>query len=569
MARWKVELVLCLACFLNVCVYGQVQTQPWHFVAANLPMKLSAHNGKKPMVVAIVDDGVRSTHDSIQPFLWRNPREVPFNGIDDDGNGFLDDMAGWDVSDGDPNPIPPSPRLEEFYHGTHLAGIVTHMARRVLGEQAHKHIKILPVKAISDHAQRTYLKEGFLGIEYAASVGADIILCAWNVGQIKSEEAKILQQAAQNGCFVVAAAGNFPDNKEVFPAAHETVFAVAGLDQHHMKMPDSNYGMFVDLSAPGVDISSAGTISDTDIISKTGTSQAAAMVAATAALRKVLYPDSTRLELEMALKNGSQPLKEGNPLYHAKLGSGRLDVTATLASDVLSPKYSGRSKLHHPKGFLHYTSADDPAPVTWEILYDTPATGAWLSMAYMNVLPGDGQLQIFPTENGVPQADKRQSIRLADMHVPLWIEGASPIVMYYPDEGISSLEWVIGYQIQPVDVTSKYCEGVLHLSQPGLLEDGSGESPYSPLTSCKWHITAPKGKVVRFHFLQFDTEPEHDSLYFFNGRETQENILAHLSGRQIPSSFDSSGSEVLIWFLSDAQNQSAGWKLRYEFVTLP
>ena len=381
MARWKVELVLCLACFVNVCVYGQVQAQPWHFVAANLPMKLSVHNGKKPIVVAIVDDGVRSTHDSIQPFLWRNPREVPFNGIDDDGNGFVDDMAGWDVSDGDPNPVPPPSRLEEFYHGTHLAGIVTHMARRVLGEQAHKHIKILPVKAISDHAQRSYLKEGFLGIDYAVSVGADIILCAWNVGQIKAEEAKILQRAAQKGCFVVAAAGNFPENKEVFPAAHETVFAVAGLDHNNMKMPDSNYGTFVDLPAPGVDIYGAGTGSNTDFIFKTGTSQAAAMVAGTAALRKLLHPDDTRLELEMALKNGAQRLKGGNPLWSARLGSGRLDVASTLASDVVSPSHSGKVNLRHPKGFLHYASLEDPAPMTWEIKHESTATGTWLSMA--------------------------------------------------------------------------------------------------------------------------------------------------------------------------------------------
>ena len=522
-----------------------------------------------PIVVAIVDDGMRGTHERIQPFLWRNPGEVPFNGVDDDENGFVDDVAGWDVSDDDPNTTPPPTRLEEFYHGTHLAGVVAQMANRVLGEEAHNYIKILPVKSISDYSQRSYLKEGYKGIEYAVSVGADIILCAWNVGRIKADEARILQQAAQKGCFVVGAAGNYPDNKEVFPAAYETVFAVAGLDRINQKMPESNYGTFVDLSAPGVDILGAGTVSDQAVLFKTGTSQASAIVACAAALLKVLHPHYTRLEMEMALKNVSQPLAMDNPLWNARLGSGRLDVAATLASDALSPRHSGKENLERSQGFLHYRSIDDLTPVTWEIKHEATAKGTWLSMAFMNALPGDGLLQIFPTHNGVPQADKRQSIRLGDMHAPLWIEGASPVVMFYPDKEVSSLEWVMRYQMQPNDLTTRFCEGVLQLSQPGIIEDGSGDAPYSPHTNCKWHITAPEGKVVRFHFLKFDTEPNNDSLYFFNGRETQKNTLAIFSGQNVPSDFDSPGSDVIIWFLSDDHNQADGWKLEYEFVTHP
>lgn len=176
--RWKISLLICLITFVRLCVCGQPSTQPWHLSAVNLPAKMGIQKNGNPIVVAIVDDGMRGTHESIQPFLWRNPGEVPFNGVDDDENGFVDDVAGWDVSDDDPNTTPPPTRLEEFYHGTHLAGVVAQMANRVLAEEAHNYIKILPVKSISDYSQRSYLKEGYKGIEYAVSVGADIILCA-------------------------------------------------------------------------------------------------------------------------------------------------------------------------------------------------------------------------------------------------------------------------------------------------------------------------------------------------------------------------------------------------------
>ena len=565
--RFKLGWFTCLIGFVEACVCGQSAAQHWHLSAVNLPPRISIQKDSAPIVVAIVDDGIRGTHETIQPFLWRNPREVSYNGVDDDENGAVDDVSGWDVSDGDPNTTPPPSRLEEFYHGTHLAGVVAQIANRVLGEEAHNYIKILPVKSISDYSQRSYLKEGFKGIEYAVSVGADIILCAWNVGRIKADEARILQQAAQKGCFVVAAAGNFPDNHEVFPAAHDTVFAVAGLGRNKLKMPESNYGTFVDLSAPGVDILGAGTASNQAVLSKSGTSQASAIVAGAAALLKLSYPEYSRLEMEMALKNASQPLAIDNPLWNGRLGRGRLDVAAALASDALSPRHSGKKNLDCPQGFLHFRSAGELTPVTWEIKHETSAKGTWLSMAYMNSLPGDGLLQIFPTENGVPQADKRQSVRLDDLRAPIWIEGVSPVVMFYPDKEVSPLEWVIRYQVQPVDLAARFCEGVRQFSQPGTIEDGSGDAPYSPQTNCKWHITAPKGKVVRFHFSKFDTESENDSLYFFNGRETQKNTLAIFSGHEIPSDFDSLGPEVIIWFLSDDQNQADGWKLDFEFVT--
>ena len=546
------------------------QSQPdWHLRSVNTPQDIPLVENQAPVVVAIVDDGLHRTHDRIRPYLWRNSADIPFNLQDDDGNGYMDDTVGWDVADGDPDTAPPRERLAEFYHGTHLAGIMTKMAEMALGENAQRYFKILPVKTISDYAQRTYLKSGFQGIEYAASMGADIILCAWNVAQMKPNEARVVQLATNRGCIIVASAGNYPDNKEVFPAAHPSVLAVAGLTEKDTKMERSNYGTFVDLSAPGENILGAGTASNKAWIRKTGTSQAAAVVAGAVALIKLQHPEFTPSQIKVALKSSTDPLSIDNPLWQARLGSGKLNVSEALQARLLTQPSSERMVEGRPQGYLRYQASRAFRPVTWEIKHTGNMKGTWLSIEYMNAPALEGILQIFPTDNGIPQADRRQTVRLEDLGSPLWIEGHSPVIMFYPDPSVSSLEWILQYIVEPVNLPTLHCEGIQELALAGTITDGSGTLPYSPQTDCKWQITAPEGKVIHFHFKSFDTEQDRDSVYFFNGRGTHEKSMAILSGSDIPPDFISWGSEALVWFVTDSENQSAGWELEFHFVDPP
>src|SRR4051812_46853380 len=90
--------------------------QPWFLGAISMPDTLRIQPGKV-VKIAVLDDGFRLTHAALRNLIWTNPAEIPGNGIDDDGNGYVDDVHGWDVSDDDGNVSPPPDRLQDFYHG--------------------------------------------------------------------------------------------------------------------------------------------------------------------------------------------------------------------------------------------------------------------------------------------------------------------------------------------------------------------------------------------------------------------------------------------------------------------
>ena len=268
-------------------VFGQVPSawaikDEWALKAVNAPFNISPVKRDRPVVVAIVDDGVRITHQELADFIWRNPLEEPGNHIDDDGNGYVDDINGWDVSDGDSEVTPPPERLEQYSHGTRLAGIVVQVARRAYGDAAADFVRIMPVKSMSDEADKPYIKEGFAGIRYAIDAGADIILCAWGINQISRDEARTLAEAEDRGILVVASAGNFSQELEQYPAAYPSVMAVAALDREGALSENSGFGQFVDIAAPGLEIYTSSASSDRAYETTEGTSFSAAIVAGAA-----------------------------------------------------------------------------------------------------------------------------------------------------------------------------------------------------------------------------------------------------------------------------------------------
>jgi len=299
----------------------------WYLEAIQTPEKLVPKRGGDPIVIAIVDDGMRITHRDIRDFIWTNAKEQAGNRIDDDGNGFVDDVQGWDVSDGDGDVVPPEDR-SDFYHGTHIAGIVARMARAAYGDAASSLIRIMPVKSLADDAPNTFIMDGYKGIEYATREGADIIIASWGVGHITPEESRTLQQAADAGILIVASGGNLAEEREQFPAAHPAVFAVASVERGGEKTVNSAYGQFIDLSAPGTGIRSAGNLTDDDYQTRDGTSFSAAMVATAAAFIKLQQPSFTSKEIEACLISASAPIEVSNRNYSGKLGAGKLGLRA-------------------------------------------------------------------------------------------------------------------------------------------------------------------------------------------------------------------------------------------------
>jgi len=283
------------------------------------------------VVVAVVDNGTDWDHPDLYANLWVNPGEdlngnglvdgSDWNGVDDDGNGFVDDLRGWDFYDGDPDPSPEVSQGGSYdNHGTHTAGLVAAVMnnRGVVGTAPG--CDLMPIRA----GYGGSIFQGLEGIIYAAHNGADIISLSWGGPGSSSYEQDIITDAGAQGALVVAAAGNENSSLPHYPAAYEGVLSVAWLNANDTKAGGSNYGAWVALGAPGTSIlslfpsSSYGTSS--------GTSMATPMVAGVAALVRAFHPSWSVDQVLTQLVSTADDISLKNPAYPGMLGAGRINA---------------------------------------------------------------------------------------------------------------------------------------------------------------------------------------------------------------------------------------------------
>lgn len=533
----------------------------WYLEAIRTPKIELTKKPSEPVVIAVVDDGMRITHQDLTGFIWRNPSEKPNNRIDDDGNGYIDDVYGWDVSDEDNDVGAPDER-PDFYHGTHIAGIVTTIAKAAYGDAASDNIQIMPVKSLSDSAQNTYIKEGYLGIRYAIDAGADIIICSWGVGHITAEESAILKEAADKGILVIAASGNLPQELDQFPAAFESVLAVGSIERDGSKTIKSNYGQFVDLSAPGSGIRGASSASDNAYEEKDGTSFSTAMVATAAALVKLSNPQMTRTEVEACLISSSRPTEISKREFSAKLGAGSLDIEAAIACNLFNEQPSAITELTHSKGFVRAPTKSKDS-FSWNI----KPPGEFAGIRLTPVEGGDhtlkGLVEIRSTD--LPDAEVIASFPLHAPPENIYVPGTTANVTVQMKRNRKSPDWLLKYEADTINFSRLYCHDTKQLKEEAIITDGSGPENYSGKSDCKWQITAPEGKVVRIHFDSLDTQGQTDLIYFFNGAGTHGDVMAIVSGDEPPPDFTTWSNQTLVWFVSDDEIQGQGWALSYSF----
>lgn len=244
-------------------------------------------------VVAVIDTGVDYKHEDLKANIWRNEDEIAGNGIDDDNNGFIDDIRGWDfIADGvncaqeedcskrDANPN------DVNGHGTHVSGIVAAVQNNSIGISGIAvKAKIMPLKAAFATVSSALLKstDVYDAITYATDNGADVINMSFagkNLGILESA----IREAHKAGVVFVAAAGNQGSSEKMYPAALPEVISVGAIDPDGEKTSFSNYGDWVDIVAPGSNIYS--TLPKGAYGFKSGTSMASPYVAGVAALIK-------------------------------------------------------------------------------------------------------------------------------------------------------------------------------------------------------------------------------------------------------------------------------------------
>jgi len=216
------------------------------------PEAWTIDTGNENVVIAMVDSGVDYNHPDLEGNIWINTDEIPNNCIDDDGNGFVDDVRGWDFVDDDNTP------MDNYGSGTLNSGIACAMTNNSIGiAGVCWNCKIMAVRSGDE---KGLTNENIVkGIIYAVENGADVISMSWGSYSPSDLIKDALDYASSQGIVLINAAGN--DNGDIhrYPVRYDNVIAVAGTNQSDNRaifsyLTSSNYGKWVDVAAPCVDI---------------------------------------------------------------------------------------------------------------------------------------------------------------------------------------------------------------------------------------------------------------------------------------------------------------------------
>lgn len=279
------------------------------------------------VVVAVIDTGVDYNHPDLQDNMWRNPGEIEGNGVDDDGNGFVDDVYGYDFVNGDGDP------MDGHSHGTHCAGTIAGVGDNSVGVAGVCWgAKIMAVKFLSDGGWGS-TADAIESVEYATLMGAKISNNSWGGGGYSDALKDAITAAGTAGALFVAAAGNDAvdnDSAPHYPSSYDcaSIIAVAASDRNDALTYFSCYGATsVDLAAPGLDILS--TIPGDSYDKKSGTSMATPHVAGACALLWGATGDAmTYEEIRDALYEATDKL----PSLAGKCATGgRLNIATAVA----------------------------------------------------------------------------------------------------------------------------------------------------------------------------------------------------------------------------------------------
>lgn len=261
----------------------------WGRQLIHAPEVWNQGNGGEGVVVAVLDTGVDYNHPDLADNIWINSREIPGNGIDDDGNGFVDDVRGWDFVDNDSNP------MDETEHGTHVAGIIAAEKNDVGITGVAYGAKIMPVR-IADQSGGASARNFVNGVHYAVDNGAKVINISLGGGPPNRDREDAIKYAISKGVVVVMAAGNEGETEPAYPAryASQLGIAVGSVNiKGKMALASNRAGSqpLTYLLAPGVDIVS--TVPDNQYKSITGTSMATPHVVGVVALMLSANPNLT------------------------------------------------------------------------------------------------------------------------------------------------------------------------------------------------------------------------------------------------------------------------------------
>jgi subtilisin family serine protease len=293
--------------------------------------KIQAYNawnisqGDTNIVIGIVDSGTDWDHPDLAANVKINYND-PINGVDDDGDGYIDNYRGWDMSMNDNNPM-----VDMSDHGSHVSGCADAVTDNGVGVASPGFkCKFLPVKC-ADSQSTTTIDHGYEGIVYAADHGCSIINCSWGGGAGGQYGQDVITYASINkNALVCISAGNTYGDDAQYPAAYNYAFSVASTNGGDQKSNFSTYNYTVDICAPGSSIYS--TVYNNTYTTYSGTSMASPITAGCAAIVKSMNPTYSGLQIGEQLRMTADNIYivAGNGGYLNKLGGGRVNLYRAL-----------------------------------------------------------------------------------------------------------------------------------------------------------------------------------------------------------------------------------------------
>jgi len=377
--------------------------------------------GSSNIMLGITDDGVETTHSDLTTNIWVNPGEIAGNGIDDDNNGYIDDVNGWDFSGGNNDPNPNSTSND---HGTHVAGICAGRTNNSIGiAGVSGHSKILPIQFYAGGGSWTAaVCNG--SFTYAADNGANIVNTSYNINGFVGDPVFTagMQYMHDNGVLHFNSGGNGSELNPARQAFHQTLLVV-NTDASDIKSSSSNWGTGMDISAPGSSIYS--TVTSNGYGYKSGTSMAAPNAAGAAALIWSANPSWNSYQVAAQLLATADDIDPVNPSYAGLLGSGRVNTYQAMTANIGAPIVESligmpaEGSVVHPSTVTDFTvsfsQVMDPATVNNIANFELRGAGP-----DNNFGTGDDQLYTLSTSTTYQLGTNEMTFTIAG---PAFIEG--------------------------------------------------------------------------------------------------------------------------------------------------
>lgn len=464
-------LILSLIVTADFCLAAElVPNDPdygkqWYLDQLNMPQVWSQQTGNQDVVIAIIDSGVDIAHPDLRDNIWFNGDEIYGDGLDNDKNGYIDDVYGWDFIDNNNQPVPKYGKLcvkkstcvaEAVLHGTFVAGVTAAIGNNSQGVAGMNwKAKIMPLRVLDSNGSGS-TDQVLQAVNYAVDNGADVINLSF-VGDIYNKllEASLIR-AYEKGVVVVVAGGNEDfwgevinlDVTKMYPVCHQgkngenILIGVAASDKNNKLADFSNYGSdCIDVLAPGDDF--WGVMLHDDQMEEfvdyygggfSGTSIAAPVVSGLAALIKSADPLLTNKDIIDLILENADNIDDLNPDYAGKLGHGLINPVKTfqalwLKSNQLKLLKGSTSAIYYKAmNGKRYVFPDQQTYLSW---YNSFSEVKQITNEEMAMLPLAGIVTVRPGVDLVKIQTDPRVYAVAKGGVLRWIESEEIAAQLY------------------------------------------------------------------------------------------------------------------------------------------